>query len=398
MKTLMILMLLRAFFLSPLAFGQEPLTDEQVMAAIDRALTGKRHQTGLTLNDMQTNLFSGIMCKTCKTTGYTIYVYTPESWIELQAVQARREMLPFSLQDVTPEMRLPYIHVLASPSKPEYLTGDGMAMASSVHRVVLSSTERSDVVQPYSESRDSVESNSAFRSFTQASAGAVFSLHDVERLRSEDPKREFFIVVVGDNQNKYFKVKTRFFNQLFGRTSDAEFAETGIIPAGAAAKESTVKSALVASPAKPEKFPLESARTTATRTPSVIAHASANLSASSANILKDESRDVSPQQENRASLLGLRLTNSVQGGAEIARIAPDSAAEAAGFHVGDVIRSVNGKRVRSTADFETALATQAPGSKIALGYLFHTNLGWMQGMAKVLTLDSHSDYSSLSHY
>lgn len=94
-------------------------------------------------------------------------------------------------------------------------------MASSVHRVVLSSTDRSDVIQPLSESQTEVESNSALRSFTQSSAGAVFSMEDVERLRSEDPKREFFIVVVGDNQNKYFKVKTRFFNRLFGTGSDS---------------------------------------------------------------------------------------------------------------------------------------------------------------------------------
>jgi len=186
------------------------------MNAINHALSGKRHSIGLTLNDVQTNLLSGLMCNTCQTTGYTIYVYNPESWIELKAVQARREMLPFGLTDVTPEMRLPYIHVLASPSQPEYLNASGMGMASSVHRVVLSSTDRSDVVQPLSESHGQEELNSALRSFTQASAGAVFNLADVERLRSEDANQEFFIVVVGDNKNKYFKVKSRFFKQLFG--------------------------------------------------------------------------------------------------------------------------------------------------------------------------------------
>jgi len=75
-----------------------------------------------------------------------------------------------------------------------------------------------------SESQAEVENNSALRSFTQSSAGAVFSTEDVERLRSEDPKRDFFFVVVGDNQNKYFKVKTRFFRQLFGLESDREYA------------------------------------------------------------------------------------------------------------------------------------------------------------------------------
>ena len=59
------------------------------------------------LNDLQTRFLSGLVCTTCGTTGYTIFVYTPESWIELKAVQARREMLPFGFENVTPEMRLP---------------------------------------------------------------------------------------------------------------------------------------------------------------------------------------------------------------------------------------------------------------------------------------------------
>lgn len=242
MNTISIRLSLAALLVSCMCTAQTSLKDSQVSDAINRALFGKRHTIGLTLNDVQTNLLSGLMCETCRTTGYTIYVYTPESWIELKAVQARREMLPFGLTDVTPEMRLPFIHVLASPSQPEYLNASGMGMASSVHRVVLSSTDRSDVVQPLSESHGQEELNSALRSFTQASAGAVFSLADVERLRSEDPNHEFFIVVVGDNKNKYFKVKSRFFKQLFGTLpepiySEAKPASISARPAEARANE-----------------------------------------------------------------------------------------------------------------------------------------------------------------
>jgi len=224
MRNLFTLLSIGAFLLSGVCAAQTSLTDAQVMEAINRARSAKHHPIGLTLNDVQTNVVSGLMCKTCQASGYTIYVYIPESWIELKAVQARREMLPFGLPDVTPEMRLPYIHVLASPSKPEYLDAGGMGMASSVHRIVLSSTDRSDVIQPLSESHSQVELNSALRSFTQASAGAVFSVADVERLRSEDRNQEFFIVVVGDNKNKYFKVKTRFFKQLFGGATEGAYS------------------------------------------------------------------------------------------------------------------------------------------------------------------------------
>jgi hypothetical protein len=159
------------------------------------------------------------------------------------------------LADVTPEMRLPYIHVLASPSQPEYLNASGMGMASSVHRVVLSSTDRSDVVQPFSESHGQEELNSALRSFTQASAGAVFSLADVERLRSEDPNHEFFIVVVGDNKNKYFKVKSRSFKQLFGTLPEPSYSEAkpAAVPARAAeARANGNADQLMASRPEPE--------------------------------------------------------------------------------------------------------------------------------------------------
>jgi hypothetical protein len=266
MKPFRVLMLLAMLLSFTLSFGQGTLTDTQVGNAVSRGFTaGKRHQVGLSLNDKQTALLSGIACRTCKTSGYTISVYTPESWIELQAVQARREMMPFSASSVTPEMRLPYIHVFALPSTAEYLNANGMGMASSVHRVVLSSTDRTDVVQPLSESRSTIETNSALRSFTQASAGAVFSLEDVDRLRSKDQKGEFFIVVVGDKQNKYFKVKTKFFNQLFGRDFDIRSEGEGALPPPVTPKGS--EAPVIARASKP------SVTAKAPEAPSVIANA-----------------------------------------------------------------------------------------------------------------------------
>ena len=201
---------------SPAPMG---LTDDQVRSAIDRALRGKRHAIGITLNDVETSLLSGIVCSTCQTSGYTIQVYTPEQWIEKSALDAQREMLPFSLADVPSEMRMPYLHVVALPSTAEYINGSGLAMASSVHRVVLSSTDRAETIQPIQNENGVLNGNSAFRSVVYTSASAIFPMSDVCRLRSLDKNREFFIVVVGDNQNKFFKVKSRFFRDLFGEAS-----------------------------------------------------------------------------------------------------------------------------------------------------------------------------------
>lgn len=76
--------------------------------------------------------------------------------------------------------------------------------------------DRSETIQPLDTTNGTVQDNSALRSVDYTSAGATFAMADVERLRSQDKNREFFFVVVGDNQNKFFKVKTRMFKQLFG--------------------------------------------------------------------------------------------------------------------------------------------------------------------------------------
>lgn len=192
-----------------------PLTDAQVNAAIESAGRGKRHHIGLTLNDVQTAIFSGMACQTCRTSGYTITIYTPEMWIEQQAANAAREMRPFSAADVTDEMRQPDLRIEALPSTADHITGSGLAWSSSVHRVVLSDTSRNVIIQPLQTLHGQIEDNSAFRSVSYASASSAFSMNDVNRIRDMDRKNEFFVVVVGDKQNKFFKVKQRDFKELF---------------------------------------------------------------------------------------------------------------------------------------------------------------------------------------
>src|ERR1700687_474289 len=133
LKTLIGIAAVLALALS--AFGQQ-LTDDQVTLAIARG-NRKRHQIGLTLNDKQTFFFSRIVCETCGQSGYTITVYNPEQWVELCAAQAKKEMQPFSVADVTEEMRAQELHVVELTSQAEYLTGSGIVGFSSVQRVVL---------------------------------------------------------------------------------------------------------------------------------------------------------------------------------------------------------------------------------------------------------------------
>ena len=195
--------------------GLHVLNDSEVAAAVEKGRRERPQAIGLTLLDIQTALFSGIACVSCGTTGYTVVIYTPAKWIEYESATATREMLPFAFADVTPQMREPILRVLALPSKAAHITGAGLSMASSVTRVVLTDKTKKTIIQPLTNEQGTVESNSALRSFTYTKASASFSLNDVDQIRGEDDKGEFFVVVVGTNQNKYFKVKTRMFKQLF---------------------------------------------------------------------------------------------------------------------------------------------------------------------------------------
>jgi hypothetical protein len=194
------------------------LSDAQVAAAIAKA-TGKHHgAVGLTLNDVQASMLSAMACNTCHVSGYTVTIYTPEQWIEQLAINAKSEMISFSVTDVTPEMREPLLHVVALPSKADYINGAGLSEASSVHRVVLTDRTKTTIIQPVSNENGTVESNSALRSISYGTATSTFQMLDVDKVRGDD-NGEFYVVVVGDKENKYFKVKTRMFKQLFGSES-----------------------------------------------------------------------------------------------------------------------------------------------------------------------------------
>jgi hypothetical protein len=195
--------------------GPDKLTDSQVTDAILKSRLKGRHPVGLVLNDIQTSLISAMACSTCAQSGYTIHVYTPEQWIEQLAINAKREMLPFTADDVTSDMRVRMLHVVAMPSTPEYMNGNGFALASSVHRIVITDTTQNDIVQPVQLNNGTVQTNSALRSAEFSSANAAFLMSEVERLRALDGKGEFFITVTGSNQNKFFKVKQKFFKTLF---------------------------------------------------------------------------------------------------------------------------------------------------------------------------------------
>jgi PDZ domain len=90
--------------------------------------------------------------------------------------------------------------------------------------------------------------------------------------------------------------------------------------------------------------------------------------------------DPVPNLAQHAGVLGVSGANwneGGMGGVEILEVAPQSAAQISGLRKGNVITTVNGRKISSTQDLAAVLAQNVPGSKIAVTYLFRSNLGWM---------------------
>jgi len=60
---------------------------------------------------------------------------------------------------------------------------------------------------------------------------------------------------------------------------------------------------------------------------------------------------------------------TVQDGALVARVAPDSAADRAGIEPGDIVTRLNGERIHGSAEMRQALRAMKPGAKVELRIL-----------------------------
>jgi hypothetical protein len=373
---------LAALSLAVVAFGQQ-LTDDQVRLAIERGV-GKRHQIGLTLNDKQTAFFSTLACRTCGQSGYTITVYNPEQWIELVAAQAKKEMQPFSVADVTDQMRAQELHVVALPSQAEYLTGNGIALSSSVHRVVLNDTTRQTTIQPLAVRQDTLQSNSALRSFEYTMASAEFSLEDVERIRGSDPKGEFFIVVVGDNQNKFFKVKSRDFKRLFsindkerdaGPDRHSSAARVTVKPI--TAPPSTGPGDGTVAPVRPTPVPATVTLAATAQIPVAGAEKgrasepTTTIAGDTTTRLTLSSPTIPPGVAVEEVLLGISCTGAPtvrHDGIEISFVQPKGPADNLDIKPGDIILAIDGHFLYTIDELRAELLRHEPGKQVKIRY------------------------------
>jgi hypothetical protein len=81
-------------------------------------------------------------------------------------------------------------------------------------RATLGIPARQTTIQPSVLENGSLTNSSALRDVSYNTATALFPMSTVAELRERDAKGEFFIVVVGDKTNKFFKIKQRDFRLL----------------------------------------------------------------------------------------------------------------------------------------------------------------------------------------
>jgi len=71
-------------------------------------------------------------------------------------------------------------------------------------------------------------------------------------------------------------------------------------------------------------------------------------------------------------------------GVQILKVLQDSSADLAGLHVGDIITDVNGMRVDSTQKLSDILSKIEPGTRVNIGYIYKSNIGFMPKSATAI--------------
>ena len=197
----------------------QTLTDQHKADAVRTGTKAKGKLTGLSLLDSGATWANALSATSANpggtgSTGFSLRVYTPMTWIEQLASNAAKEYRPFTLSDITEEMLEPVLRVIVHPDTPSTLTAAGMAGTSSAEHVVLRDENKRLVVQPTSKDPFTETASSALRDMAYQGIVAKFPLDALRELRGPKGDKEFFIIVVGARSEKVFKVKEKHFERL----------------------------------------------------------------------------------------------------------------------------------------------------------------------------------------
>jgi hypothetical protein len=172
--------------------------------AVERGL--KKQRAGLLLEEVLKTLGN-------TTTGFSVVVHTPETWVHALAYDAAEKGRPFSIASLTDDDKGPFLRVIALPDAPRKVTKT--SPASSVVNVRVRSLKKTEVVEPVRlEAFDASVVDAAGNKKPLQGARAVFRLDDVERVAALDPDGEFHVSIDGDGSDKDFRVKRGHFDLL----------------------------------------------------------------------------------------------------------------------------------------------------------------------------------------
>jgi len=180
-------------------------------AAIARGVAKKADELLLTDNSFGKLLMAG---SEFGTEGFSIRIYSPETWIAMRAEEATRKYMRFTRENITPEDLAPLLRVTVYPDMPKNMKARGLA--DSVKHAVVRDAGKTEAVQPINiEQFDESRSNLFGAEVKRAGAHVTFDLEEVMRLSAKDPKGEFLITIVGESESeKTFRIKERHLAKL----------------------------------------------------------------------------------------------------------------------------------------------------------------------------------------
>ncbi len=147
-------------------------------------------------------------------TGFSVEICTPANWIARKMAQAKRQYQQLGWADLQEQDRVKVLHVLALPDRTTNLNVEnGDSVAHVVLRHPDKKLRQAVVVQPLFKRPFGVEQqNNLGGVATLEGVDAAFPLEALATVRDE--KGEFLVTVVGEGQEKNFKVKQKHLDDL----------------------------------------------------------------------------------------------------------------------------------------------------------------------------------------
>jgi hypothetical protein len=210
-KTQGVLLMTALLFLAvnpSLAFAQKrDLTDEDIKAAVQFGIKKKFHSP-ISGRGLGTGIGVLLHPRLWLVSNVYAYVFTPTEWIKWQAHTAANNLrLPYtpSADDLAPVLRVVVVSETSDLNYP----------CDQVSNVVLRDAKKATTVQPVQFAPMTQEFQNAFGAKVNcAGAIAVFSLDDLDKIRSLDANREFFVSIATDRAVVDRKVSKGDFDRL----------------------------------------------------------------------------------------------------------------------------------------------------------------------------------------